>query len=77
MAWMIKAGNGKTGPGAGAPVLSIESNDKASASGWRFVSANDHFPRHYPACTTQGERLAWHDVLAHLTAGCSRTERTK
>ena len=67
MAWMIKAGNGKTGQGAGAG-LTIASNDKPGACGWRFVSTDRHSPNRHPHVAAAATKQAWQDVLAQLTA---------
>jgi len=64
MAWMIKAGNGKTGQGAGAAVLSIASTTQAGAGSWRFVSTPCHSPNRHPHRQVW---QVWQDVLAQLT----------
>jgi hypothetical protein len=64
MAWMITAGNGTKGQGAGVAGLSIASNDERKACGWRFVSGNGH-SSHVMA---PGVARVWQDVLAQLTA---------
>lgn len=66
MAWMIKAGNGNMGQGAAT--LSIESDDKMRASGWRFVSTPCHDPDRHPRAAATSTKQAWQDVLAQLTA---------
>ena len=70
MAWMIKAGNGKTGQGAGAAGLSIASHNQMGASGWRFVSTHCHYPNRHPqgtAAAAAATKSVWQDVLAQLT----------
>ena len=67
MAWMIKAGTGKTGQDAGAAGLSIDSNNQTGACGWRFVSTNCHFPNRHPQVHAAAAKQVWQDVLAQLT----------
>jgi len=65
MAWMITAGHGKKGQGTAG--LSIASNEKGAACGWRVTSGTCHFPHSDMHPPTPAARV-WRDVLAQLTA---------
>lgn len=60
MAWTIRAGSDWG--------MSLESNDKTGACGWRLSMTKDHFLPGHPPVAPHAAKQVWQEVLVQLTA---------